>query len=74
VTHVRFFVEQRLTIKARRGGIGEGWHQYSTSRQLVTKEMPGPAAGVGGWQSEMMLDLSQIRYDAPGPFKYKRGV
>ena len=73
VTRCKFFVEQRLTIRGR-GGFFGGNHVYTTVRKLVERDVAGPAAGVGNWQTELLLDLTQIRYEVVGEFKKKKGV
>jgi len=54
VTRCKFFIEQRMTIRSR--GIFN--HVYNTTRRLVERDVPGPGAGVGNWQTELLLDLS----------------
>ena len=74
VTRVKFFVEQRLTIRGRGGILFGGAHVYNTTRKLVERDVAGPGAGVGNWQTELLLDLSQIRYEVVGEYKKKKGV
>ena len=65
VTNVRFFVEQRLWLRA------DG-HSTTHTRKLVELVIPSPQAGQGDWEITMTLDLSQIKYEVQ-EFKKKKG-
>ena len=69
VTQVKFFIEQRLTVRDS----GFGAHSYTRTRTLVERSMVGPNFGQGGWTTEMIMDLGAIRFDVP-EFKKKHGV
>jgi hypothetical protein len=43
-------------------------------RKLVKRDVAGPAAGVGNWQTELLLDLTQIKCEVVGEYKKKKGV
>lgn len=58
VTRVKFYVEQRCTIRTR----GFGNHQHVYVKKLAYQEQPGPDFGQGGFQTEMLIDLNTIRY------------
>jgi len=67
---VKFFVEQRLTIRA-----GSGWsnHQHCIEKKLVSDKKHGPAAGEGDYEATMDLELDKIKYTVED-FKKKKGV
>lgn len=66
VSSVQFFVEQRLTVKAKN-------HSHTYTHRLVEQAVAGPGPGVGDWQTQLALDLSKIKYEV-ADMKKKKGV
>lgn len=63
---VSFYVEQVLYIKC-----GLKSHTYKT--KLIENTVVGPQAGIADWSTELLLDLSKIRYEVAS-HKKKKGV
>ena len=63
---VSFYVEQVLTVRA-------GHHSHTHRSRLVEQRVEGPHAGAADWQTEMVLDLTKIRYEV-ADMKKKKGV
>jgi hypothetical protein len=40
---------------------------------LIERDVAGPEAGVGGWTTELMMNLAEIRYEVAAN-KKKKGV
>ena len=59
--NIKFFIEQRLTV--RQGSWGH--HEFTYTPHLEQREIVGPTAGQGGWQTEMVMDFVNIKYDTP---------
>lgn len=58
---IKFFIQQVLTV--RQQGMW-GRHEYTMTPHLEERQMIGPNAGQGGWTTEMVMDLVNIRYIA----------
>lgn len=67
VAHVRFYVEQRLTVR-----IGHHSHTYTNKLIERTADNP-PAAGQADWSQHMALNLAEIKYEVQKE-KKKKGV
>lgn len=69
VTRCRFFIEQRMTIR----GVGPFAHTHSFTNKLIERDVQGPQALQGGFQTELLMNLNEIRYEAVVN-KKKKGV
>lgn len=67
VTRCKFFVEQRMTIR----GVGPFAHNHTFATKLIQRDVAGPAAGVGGWTTELLMNLAEIRYEVAANKKKK---
>lgn len=68
-TQVKFWLEQRLTIRS----LGFGGHTYTDVVKYAQSSQPGPNFGQGGYQTEMFCNLAGITY-VVDEYKKKRGV
>lgn len=65
VKEIVFRAEQKIALKA-------GHHKYCFENTLAQSSKSGPKAEQGGFQTEMTVDLSKIKYDCP-EYKKKKG-
>ena len=50
-----------------------GSHSHVVTKNIISKDVDGPAAGVSDWVENMSIDLSKIKYEV-SDMKMKKGV
>ena len=63
---VSFFVEQRLTVHADH-------YNHTHTHRLVERTVEGPGPNVADWQTQLSLNLAEIKYEV-AKVKKKKGV
>lgn len=66
VKKISFKVKQTMVLDA-------GLHKHIVNDTLVQDQTSGPAARVKDFKTELVLDLSKIKFDVPH-FKKKKGL